>query len=167
MSINWDEMPEWADVWIEDLEDYYLGGWHKYCEDEDRYYDVNGLYYSSGHGSIIIHYPPKNKPKWNGVGLPPVGTVCELSNCGRDYEEVEILFTSNTYCIVKYEQCREQHYYWSSIKFRPIKPDKEKWIEKAVNIYFSRTPCDKLDRFGLLYDALISGELPIPRGDKL
>ena len=167
-DINWSEKPEWADVWLESFSSYANSGWRKdsgnYWVSDDHHYwtkdhEVDGYY--------KIHYPPKTKPEWNGEGLPPVGVVCELSNCGQDYYEAEILFMGSVYCIVKHEHNSEQHYYLSSLKFRPIKPDKEKWIEKAVNIYFSRISCDKLDRFGVLYDALISGELPIPRGDKL
>ena len=56
-DINWSEKPEWADVWVEDLCIPKASGWHKYCEDEDRYYDAVGFYYNSGNENLIIHYP--------------------------------------------------------------------------------------------------------------
>ena len=168
MNINWNEMPCWADVWIEDLDDNFSDGWHRYCEHQDRYYDLLGFYYGSGAKNITIHYPPETKPEWSGEGLPPVGTVC-LFNTGADGDYKKCLIAAHHVkdgmpIVDHLEIGLSLSHAPSCWKFHPIKSDRKKWVEKAVNIYFSKTPCDKLDIFGLLYDALISGELPSPKG---
>jgi hypothetical protein len=74
-EIVWDNKPEWADVWIEDLDtqcggDY--GGWHR--ETDTKYVDKNGgcwMKTTADVGDIKVHHPPsererlQNKPSWN------------------------------------------------------------------------------------------------------
>ena len=164
MNINWDEMPDWADVWIEDLGSPRCSGWHK--EKIDSFMDADGLDYLKGQigKNEVIYYPPETKPEWSGEDLPPVGTVCEvlIINIWRltkiiGYDNGLPVFKvdwSDKYCYA----CGED------FKFRPIKSDKEKWVEQLCKT-LSIVP-NGSDWLDAIYDALISGELPIPKGIK-
>ncbi len=68
--------------------------------------------------------------EWDGEGLPPVGTVCEVSNCGNPWVSCEILFVGSALCVVKHNNVREQHYHLISVKFRPIKSEYDKFSEE-------------------------------------
>ena len=101
--------------------------------------------------------------------LPQVGTVCELANYDQDYIEVEILFIGNVYCIVKDEAGSEQHYYLSSVKFRPKTSGKDQFAD-AVKKYLSKMyPEKSVPAFTIfmdIYDGMVDGSLPIPKGAK-
>jgi hypothetical protein len=72
--INWDNKPEWADVWIEDLAPECAGdwgGWHR--ETDMKYIDKDDCYWFKigTDRDIKVHHPPsererlQNKPKWS------------------------------------------------------------------------------------------------------
>jgi hypothetical protein len=82
--INWDNKPEWADVWIEDLAPECAGdwgGWHR--ETDMKYIDKDDCYWFKigTDRDIKVHHPP-SESQWNGpeYGLPPVGIRVELHN---------------------------------------------------------------------------------------
>ena len=106
--------------------------------------------------------------KWDGQGLPPVGTVCEgfTQDSARQWRwlEVEMLKHNN----LKSGECAVHAVHhgvlrWCS-EFRPIKSDKEKWIDKSLGSLGHYFDAGDYQRrlFSHIYDALISGELPIP-----
>lgn len=73
--------------------------------------------YSVGRGSWVYHEAP---PKWNGEGLPPVGTVCEFTtNDGLNWRHCSILFADSAvvllsgYLLLKLED--------PDVRFRPIR----------------------------------------------
>ena len=172
MSIKWDEMPEWADVWIEDKRTPGDSGWHKECD--TRFADKSGFYYEKLNmdSSKTVYYPPKEtKPKWNGEGLPPVGTVCKMWHPGIDgygWQKVNIICYFDDKVVIKGSPLIWEH--GSSIihidvelKFKPIKSNKEKWVDQALKIASRSAPECDVTFSNAIYDALISGELPIPK----
>ena len=168
MNINWDEMPSWADVWIEDLCDPKASGWHKYCEDEKRYYDVRGFFFSSANRDLTIHYPPETKPEWNGKDLPPVGTVCKYKyerNGNWCVGECKILGRDGDWVWFKPTCTKHRTMIETEVSFSPIKSDKEKWVNAAMGIHYPDRSVLPVLRPALttIYDALQSGELPMPK----
>lgn len=59
-----------------------------------------------------------------GEGVPPVGTECEVSNCGNDYIWCKVVFMGSSICLVDHKTHSEQHYHLGSVKFRPLDHDK-------------------------------------------
>lgn len=59
-----------------------------------------------------------------GEGVPPVGTECEVSNCGNDYIWCKVVFMGSSICLVDHKTYSEQHYHLGSVKFRPLDHDK-------------------------------------------
>jgi len=136
---DWSEAPENAEVWIEDLHPENCG-------------DFSGFYYSDGerwenckknysywykedqaNGAFKVHYRPR-RTEWRGPedGLPPVGTVCEVSNCGQHFAWCRVRFMGNSLCVVDLKTHSEQHFHLRSVVFRAIKSDREKWLDEAV-----------------------------------
>lgn len=76
--------------------------------------------------------------KWDGEGLPPVGTKCRLFNCGNESEGV-INYISDTYCIFQ-EGFSEQHYHMKSVQFKPLKTEREKILVDMTSTI--RDDCD-------------------------
>lgn len=70
---------------------------------------------------------------WSGEGLPPVGTVCLVNLAFQDMGECTITYMGDgVYC---YRQKSSGMEYTGSIRetiFRPLKSDREKWIEAAA-----------------------------------
>ena len=135
---DWSNAPENAEVWIEDLHPEI--GW-----DESRFcYSRGGDWKDCGSdgfwakssersGEIKVHYRPKQTERRGSEdGLPPVGTVCEVSNCGQPFVWCRVRFMGNNLCVVDLKTHLEQHFHLSSVVFRPIKSDREKWIDEAV-----------------------------------
>lgn len=69
--------------------------------------------------------------------LPPVGTECEISNCGDEWEKVKILFMGKTICIADWSYKQEQHFHLSSVKFRPLRTEREPAIDEIKSIIVS------------------------------
>jgi hypothetical protein len=60
--------------------------------------------------------------EWNGEGLPPVGTVCEICYGSSKWFPAKINYIGPVYVISGEDDGRdEQHYYRKDIQFRPIR----------------------------------------------
>ena len=85
--------------------------------------------------------------------LPRVGTVCEISNCGQDFVRIKILYMGKTICLGRLPyKIDEQHFHLSSVKFRPLKTEKEKFVERLVLIMNDNTNATFTEISGVLYD---------------
>jgi hypothetical protein len=87
-EIDWSKAPEGYPVWVVDRSGALLPGWHK--ESAERYTDCNGSFWSKDDGGFVAHHQPPT-PTWNDEGLPPVGTVCNLSTMGRGNAVVKVM----------------------------------------------------------------------------
>ena len=80
----------------------------------------------------------EKKTEWNGEGYPPVGTECEVSNCGQAWKDCVVKFVGTDLCVVNHGSW-EQHYYLNSVKFRPLEtPEQRKEreeLEAAYDLY--------------------------------
>ncbi len=104
--------------------------------------------------------------EWNGEGLPPVGTTCDLVYQGCEQGQVEVLFCSRqtTVCL-NLEDGREQFGETFDYEFRPIRTPEQiaaEEREKAVEDMLLLDPYDvrlqlgmmsRKDFCGALYDA--------------
>ena len=178
MNINWDEMPDWADVWIEDLCTPRYSGWHK--DSGDRFIDRCRCSYRKINmdEEQIVHYPPETRSEWNGEGLPPIGTVCEML-VGDDLigDRVLIMGYYNDLVWVTVQFWDDGVVYHGrhntftltqDLTFRSTKSDKEKWVESVQEFYNLKLQKIAPNQATLeeVYDALISGELDLPKGLK-
>ena len=184
-DINWDEMPWWADsycqidrdniFWMSDKLYGYIGN----ERDQPLSFGESDIYEVGFHklentvGKRV--YPPETKPVWNGVGIPPVGTVCEFSSEGHHDGFMWCIFRgcmSDGGFIIEYHHATSPEMVTCDCfdpdltKFRPIKSDKERWVDDSLSILLKNPAACPREYMGMLYDALISGELPLPKGDK-
>lgn len=117
-------------------------------------------------GTNLVAYRPilddkPHAPEWDGEGLPPVGTVCEYQNNRRcpSWKRVEVTAIGQEKILMwDYTSDRENHLLLKSLgNFRPIRTNREKWIDQATDVALQPG-----DAAGNVYDALKSGELPQP-----
>lgn len=80
-------------------------------------------------------YKPKSEQSWFEKGeLPPVGTECEVLNNAldnADWVKCVIHFVGKITCVYTSESCTERCAYLDFVKFRPIKSERDKFIEAA------------------------------------
>lgn len=72
----------------------------------------------------VVARPSTHNGEWTGLGLPPVGTVCEVFNddlSGAAWEKCTILFTGKHRVVYDSESCCERVGYMDCLKFRPIR----------------------------------------------
>lgn len=71
--------------------------------------------------------PGRQIDGWNGEGLPPVGTVCEVFNramANPEWERCTILFMGSYRAVYESDSCRERVAYVSEdpdVEFRPLR----------------------------------------------
>lgn len=103
--------------------------------------------------------------EWNGEGLPPVGTECEVLNnsfAHPDWESCVILFSGKFKTVYDSESCTERVCDNSMLKFRTIQIERDKVIEAASKLIPTSSEsvykAMKI-KLGTLYDA---GMLKLP-----
>lgn len=111
-----------------------------------------------------------SKPEWNGDGVPPVGTECEMSNAGDEWHKCVIIAKGEEQIIYQTQGCREFSGHRNNYRFRPIRSEADKKRDEAVTVlhdeYFSHAPIDKVkDALYALYDAIAAGKIPHIRID--
>lgn len=108
---------------------------------------------------------PGEQTKWDGEGLPPVGTVCEHWWGGVYDDDVEI---------VQYRRNGNHVVFWRinkdcvdgaeipTAEFRPLRSEREHWVEQSLKV-LQKDPCALPSQLmGMIYDAIQSGELKSP-----
>ena len=165
MNINWNEMPDWADVWIESRSGNIKAEWYK--DDKNRWVQKDGMFWSkedNAKSKYIVHYPPETKPQWRSPedGLPPVGIEVEVNHHEYGWTPADTIGPYGDYMV-----CSPNgggFYGYDLHEIRPKKSDKEKWVDHVMEIYHANNSVSVPDTMGDIYEALASGELPIPKG---
>lgn len=97
--------------------------------------DSGGIYWMNKNDWEPVDF--SQPADWDGEGLPPVGTVCEITHSGwghRGWERVTINYISTEYAITTQEH-GEQHWHMRNVKFRPIRtPEQIAAEERAADI---------------------------------
>lgn len=78
--------------------------------------------------------PKKDQTAWDGEGLPPVGTVCEIRTSTEDWWEATVRLYDEGEVIWR---PKGETLYSDNVKdveFRPIKTDRDRQIEKMVEV---------------------------------
>lgn len=136
---NAPEGAEYAKIFVDDegvtVEFYRISH-----DDDYEYFDIDGNEWILSDGSACmlkasaIALPDK---QWRGPedGLPPAGTVCEVSNCGNPFEICTIRYMGSELCVVDHTMPHlDQHYHLSSVKFRPIRTPEQIAAEERYRV---------------------------------
>ena len=77
---------------------------------------------------------PRPSPAWDGSGLPPVGVECEVCTAQR-WVAAKILYIDGRHCIAigADQSGASTHYKTQKTQFRPIKTEKERVVEWAMD----------------------------------
>ena len=104
---------------------------------------------------------PGEQTKWNGEGLPPIGTIC-ASKCPSGMTVVgEILKHHSDGVCALFLSDDEFTVFWQK-EFQPLRNERESWVEQALGV-LQKDPCALPSQFvGMIYDAIQSGELKMP-----
>lgn len=164
-TIDWDRMPKGAVTfsldshtgavsWYNQNEDFWDHGTQSWKPDSNpnfftRYKIADFL---------PVHFLDKN-PDFLQDNLPPNGTPCIWVEGGEEgyisaVGERSLLFRT------QYEELQISKIHW---KFRPIKSERDEWVkEVGALLGINHTPASS-EWVGMVYDAMISGKLPIPK----
>ena len=164
MKINWDEKPEWA-IGIGYSQKH--GDWQWFDHSHYMYYR-GGVKFpfntSFCMDDLVDVQLVCDKTEWNGEGLPPVGTVCE-GWLGNGWYECEVLAHKELGTACYFPEFEYYSLKWIE-RFRPIKSDREKWIENTMESFNKTNGISIKCAIEHIYDAIASGELPIPKQEK-
>ena len=157
---------DWATA-PKDAQFYSCSAFRKHENGEEFYY-ADGCWNTEAFDSINFYQgfpdfemrPESSAPAWDGQGLPPVGTVCEMQYNESQWGEVTITAYGKQYFLFEDDKGQELVEHIDRINLRPIKSDREKWIDAADRLMESVSEEHK--RMSCLYDALKSGKLPTP-----
>lgn len=158
--------------------------------------DVDRLFWEwdecNDHDNNIIAYRPildqpasEEVKGWDGEGLPPLGTVCELSSACQFFSlqrgEVIEKQEGEKVVVVGHAARNDNGNVCITIQpindascgfatgndqrmVRPTRAEREQWVEKAKRSFENNT--DTTCEFEAIYDALASGELDAPGVNK-
>lgn len=128
--------------------------WYQYISADRFLFGAPGAYTM---GELIIAAKKLDTNKWNGQGFPPVGTVCEahqftewvecvIENHLKDGENIDVIYTYDNGTKWEYSD-RKEH-------FRPIKSDRDRWVDAAREAMEEQTSLGVNDfQLGIIYDA--------------
>ena len=94
---------------------------------------------------------PTEQPQWNGEGLPPVGTVCNIKIDGGT-QGVIVAHVMGKHKQGAIIQCENEWWYGGEKSFAPIKSERQKQID-AIEAIIYRSECETTSAAERLYDA--------------
>ncbi len=98
--------------------------------------------------------------EWDGKGLPPVGTACEIKRA-IDWIPVTIKFISYYHTIFKTPEGQELCYQTCALQFRPIRSPEDVARDEAKGIIaeLCRSSASNGHSADLIYDAIAAGRI--------
>jgi len=117
---DWNKAPRWATKYGVDRE-----GWYYWYNDIQYAFLIAQehvyRFTDEESGALFDEITELEQRPWYELGEnPPVGTECEISNCGNPYAWCKIRFMGESICVVDHKDYPEQYYHLSSVKFRLI-----------------------------------------------
>lgn len=110
--------------------------------------------------------PESNGDNWHERGeFPPVGTVCEYLDRDGVWRQVEFLARTKKGAVIEWDDC-EFLVKVTPSGFRPIRSDRERWIDGAMKIWRDSRSQFVEGAMEEIHDALESGELPTPKAER-
>jgi hypothetical protein len=133
MDIDWSKAPEGFPIWIESRYAADPSDWHR--QEGDHFIDRKGGRWDQwqiDNGEAVVHLPPLI---WNGSGLPPAGTVCELrAHKLNEWGRALIKFASRNVVVWDWEGEPEISGLWTSyaheVEIRPIRTPEQIAVEE-------------------------------------
>lgn len=111
--------------------------------------------------------------KWDGIGVPPVGTECEFHAQSGEWGSGTVLFVGEHRIFWRcHEDNMEYNCEIDPPEFRPLCENRETAIEKMLDVYFKAPPVtacpNEEDRIAMshVYDAIASGMIRVGKPDK-
>jgi len=177
MDIDWSKAPEGFPLWLEGTNEFHkrYNGWYRDCG-QVFLGSSGGQWRAQREGQFFnVHRKPE-PVAWNGEGLPPAGTVCEVVSPGYKNSRFD-RFVGNQVTIVAHDQIEgdpvavfrmslngkayEQDYHALFDKcFRPIRTaeqiaaeERKRGIEELLNVFNSNFEGHVLDGLSAIYDA--------------
>jgi hypothetical protein len=131
MSIDWSKAPEGATHWDTGM-NFRVAGWMKLDDGIWYWWPVKDAKCDmKWHASLNQHMIKledfiARPSSWNGEGLPPVGTVCEMTtNDGYNWRPVEIIFSDDYIVLVGQADGRVDRKLFrrsdADVYFRPVR----------------------------------------------
>lgn len=101
---------------------------------------------------------------WNGEGLPPAGIECEFNHPDFGWTGCATIgvFRGEMVCAPN----GGGFYQGSASMYRPAKSEREKWLESAMECLTLDGRCTPEDFIGMAHDAMVRGDLPVPKVKK-
>jgi hypothetical protein len=148
---DWDSAPKDATHW-EPENDEYCESWMKKDGDIWFYFSPKFKIWVKSDDiavrriKLMIHRPQVEPKEWNGEGLPPVGTVCDVRepknkfSCFSTWSQCTYLLTNIDKLGKKQHVIKDHHgnvaifYEESGVEFRPIRSEEDRAVEEIAKI---------------------------------
>lgn len=96
--------------------------------------------------------------QWDGTGLPPVGTICQMRDDNDKWVDVEIIANHKGFAHGWQDSTENTYYSNKPSEFRPLRTERDKAIEQMMS---TPKPCGFAIQ-GIceqLYDAIVAGKI--------
>lgn len=96
--------------------------------------------------------------QWEGTGLPPVGTICQMRDDNDKWVDVEIIANHKGFAHGWQDSTEDSYYSNNPSEFRPLRTERDKAIEQMMS---TPKPCGFAIQ-GIceqLYDAIVAGKI--------
>lgn len=109
----------------------------EYDVDDEVYQDMEEPYvYLADWEGEYFEFVEKQSTGWDGKGLPPIGTVCEiLGTASGSWSEGVIDYIDGKHCVWHWVDGSQEtmHNRVCAMQFRPLKSEKQKEIDKIAS----------------------------------
>lgn len=94
--------------------------------------------------------------QWDGTGLPPVGTICQMCDDNNKWIDVEIIANHKGFAHGWQDSTEDTYYSNKHCEFRPRRTERDKAIEQISDIcgVFAITQISEQ-----IYDAIVAGKI--------
>lgn len=96
--------------------------------------------------------------QWDGTGLPPVGTICQMRDVSDKWVNVEIIANHKGFAHGWQDSTEDTYYSNKHCEFRPLRTERDKAIEQMLTIIDCHG-VDPLNSAAAIYDAIVAGKI--------
>lgn len=99
--------------------------------------------------------------QWDGTGLPPVGTICQMRDVSDKWVNVEIIANHKGFAHGWQDSTEDTYYSNKHCEFRPLRTERDKAIEQIRKVG-SSLPASvpfAIEEAAAIYDAIVAGKI--------
>lgn len=96
--------------------------------------------------------------QWDGTGLPPVGTICQMRDDNDKWVDVEIIANHKGFAHGWQDSTEDTYYSNNPSEFRPLRTERDKGILQMFSIIDS-SDVGSIYLAENLYDAIVAGKI--------